>query len=97
VAKRLAIIAPSSSEQEYKDKYNDIYDMYEKESLLLPCAKYGGGVGVGGGGGGKGGKKSLIQKRFALLHRSHVYNHLMKVAETALAIFAFLCSQKFHF
>ena len=84
VAKRLALVALSSSEQEYKDKYKDgISEMYEKESLLLPCAQYAGAT--------------LIQKRFTLLHRSHVYNHLMKVFESALAIFACARSQKFHF
>jgi hypothetical protein len=79
VAKRLALVAPSSSEQEYKDNYNDISEMFEKESLLLPCAKYGG--------------VELIKKRFALLPRSHVYNHLMKVLKSALAISAFARSQ----
>ncbi len=82
VAKRLALVAPSSSEQEYKEKYNDISEMFEKESLLLPCAKYGG---------------ELIEKRFALLHRSHVYYHLIKVSTSALAIFAFARSQQLHF
>jgi hypothetical protein len=81
VAKRLALVALSSSEQEYEVKYKDggISEMYEKESLKLPCAKYVG--------------ETLIQKRFALLHRSHVYHHLMKVFEPALAIFACARSQ----
>jgi hypothetical protein len=83
VAKRLATLAPSSSEQEYKAKYSSVLDMYEKESVLLPCAQYS--------------QKSVIQKRFSLLHRSHVYNHLMKVTHAPHAIYASVCFQTFDF
>jgi hypothetical protein len=83
VAKRLATLAPSSSEQEYKAKYSSVVDMYEKESALLPCAEFC--------------QKSLIQKRFSLLHRSHVYNHLMKVAYVPHVIYASVCFQTFYF